>query len=125
MADWKIQPGITGATANCLSSSFLQLFTVDSEMLMLRLTEWCLQGERGSAADAATEADGGHPADRGRRVAMIYSTSESGTDRPEQRGDMPVGNSGTPKSLHTVMCDLGICFEPLKLLSSTQIINFS
>lgn len=86
MADWIIQPGITGATANCLSWSFLQLFTVNSEMPMLRLSERCLQGELGSAADAATEADGGHPADRGRRVAVIYSTPESGTDRPEQRG---------------------------------------
>lgn len=81
-------------------------------MPAVRLTEWCLQGGLGSAEDAA---DGGHPADRGRRVAMIYSTSESGSDRPEQRSDMPVGTSRTPKYFHAVMCDLGICFEPLKM----------
>lgn len=90
----------------------LPLFTARSELLV-RPDEWCLRREFRSGADAATEADGGRPADRGRRVAKIYSTSECGADRPEQRSNMLGGTSRTQTHLRPAMCDVGICFEPL------------
>lgn len=73
---------------------------------MVRPAESGLQRELRSGADTAAGADGGHPADRGRRVAKIYGPSEYGCDRPEQRSNMARGASRTQRYFHTVKCDI-------------------